>query len=97
MEDPINERMKVVSKIQDMTNLVSDAVKLHLKDLVKEKLKAHADEVLEEVAIAIAENLAHSIESYNMVSGDVQINLWLGPKDAAKKLVRDVKYKVDSK
>jgi prophage DNA circulation protein len=89
--------MKVVSKIQDITNLVSDAVALHLKDLVKEKLKEHADEVLEEVAKSIAENLAHSIESYNMVTGDVQVNIWLGPKDAARKLVRDVQYKVETK
>lgn len=83
---------EVVSKIQDLTNLVDEAVKLHLKDLVKAKLMKHAEEVVDEVAESIAENLSHQIESYNMVTGDVQVNIWLGPKDKAKKVKREVKY-----
>lgn len=83
------------TNISDLINSVDRAIKDDLKGLIKAELMKHADEVVEEVAKNIAEALSHQITQYHKQTGDVGINIWIGPHtNPTTQLEREVKYTV---
>ena len=82
------------TNVDEMISMVDASVKQHLVELIKAKLMVHAEQVVEETAKNIAEELVTRIEHYRHPDGELKINIFVGPKDKQTHIEREVNYTV---
>lgn len=83
--------------IDSLITSVDRVISNDLKELIKAKLMPHAEKVVDEVAMRIAEGMRHEINTWKQPTGEVEIHLHLGPKDSSTHMKQVVTHEVVEK
>lgn len=70
----------------DLVNIIDHAVSLQLKERIIERLRIHAEEIIQDAAEQIVRDLEGRVEVYNRLdTNSLTVNLWVGPRGKENK------------